>query len=67
MVKMKVEIQLGKTKPKQEKWNPRFCGSKVKKYKDVVAVSGQIRVPQLQALLAGYLNLDEDNVHHCRI
>jgi hypothetical protein len=67
MMKMKMEIGLGITKPKREKWYPRFCGSKVKKYRDVAALSEQIEVPQLQALLAGYLNLDEDDVRHCRI
>ena len=71
MMKMKAEIELEldttRPEPAQEKKYPRFCGAKVKKYRDVAALSRQIQVPQLKALLAGYLNLHEDEVHHCRI
>ena len=53
MMKIKVEIDLGITsEPERQKEYPRFCGSKIKRYRDVDALSRQIEVPQLQALLA---------------
>ena len=68
MMKIKVEIDLGITsEPARQKEYPRFCGSKIKRYRDVDALSRQIEVPQLQALLARYLNISEDVIHHCRI
>ena len=68
MMKMKAEIELGMTfEPERKRKYARFYGSKVTKYKDVNALSTQINVPQLQALLARYLNLCQDNIHHCRI
>ena len=68
MMKIQVELELGKTsEPERERKYPRFCGSKVTKYKDVGALTRQINVPQLNALLAQYLNLYEDVIHHCRI
>jgi len=69
MMKMKAEIGLGVTEPEPARHRkyPRFCGSAVKKYRDVNALSRQIKVPQLQALLARHLNLSEGVVHHCRI
>ena len=37
------------------------------KYKHVGALTRQINVPQLNPLLARYLNLSEDLIHRCRI
>ena len=37
------------------------------KDKDVCALTRQINVPQVEALLALYLNLSEDVIHRCRI
>ena len=68
MVKMKARIELGKTRnPEVVRQYPRFCGSNVKRYRDVTSLSEQINVPQLQTLLARYLNLSEGVIHHCRI
>ena len=69
IMKVKAEIRLGTTEPEPAwQWKyPRFCDSAVKKYIDVKAVSSQIKVPQLQTLLARYLNLFEDVIHHCRM
>ena len=68
MMKIKAEIELGTTsEPERERKYPRFCGSKVTKYKDVGALTRQINVPQLKALLDWYLNLSEDVIHRCRI
>ena len=68
MMKIKAEIELGTTsEPERERKYPRFCGSKVTMYKDVGALTRQINVPQLKALLARYLNLSEDVIHRCRI
>ena len=71
MMKIKVEVELeldtAGPEPAREKKYPRFCGAKVKKYRNVAALSGQIGVSELKALLAGYLNLSEDVVDHCRI
>ena len=65
MMKIKAEIELGTTsKPEWERKYPRFCSSKVRKYKDVGALIRQINVPQLKALLARYLNLSEDVINN---
>ena len=69
MTKMKAEIERGVTEPEPapQRRYPRFCGSVVKKYRDVIALLRQIKVPQLQTLLARHLNLSEGVVHRCRI
>ena len=71
MMKMKAEVELeldmAGPEPAREKKYPQFCGAKVKKNRNVAALSGQIGVSELKALLAGYLNLSEDVVNHCRI
>ena len=68
LMKIKAVIELGTTsEPERERKYPRFCGSKVTKYKDVGALPRQINVPQQKALLARYLNLSEDVIHRCRI
>ena len=69
MMKMKAEIAMSTTEPEpaQPRDYPRFCGKKAKRYKDVATLSRQIDVPQLQTLLARYLNLDEGVVYDCCI
>ena len=69
MMKMKAEIELATTKPEPARQTeyPRFCGRRVKRYRNVGDLSRQIEVPQLKTLLTGYLNLNEDVIRHCRI
>ena len=69
MMEIKVEMELStlNAEPEWLREYPRFCGKRVKKYKDVVSLSMQIEVLQLQALLAGYLNLHEGAIYLCHI
>ena len=71
MMKMKAKVQpkldMAGPEPVLEKKYPRFCGAKVKKYRNVATLFGQIGVSELKALLTGYLNLSEDVVDHCHI
>ena len=65
MMKVKVQIELAKPEPCLKEY-PRFCGKKVNRHRDITSLSEQIEVPQLQTLLARYLNL-KDIVHRCHI
>ena len=68
LLMLKAEIELGTTsEPERERKYPRFCDSKVTKYKDVGTLTRQIYGLQLKALLARYLNLSEDVIHRCCI
>ena len=69
MMKVKAEIELYMTRPElgQDKAYPRFCRTRSKKYRDVVALFEQIEVPRLKAPHAGYLKLEEDIVYHCHL
>ena len=69
MMKLKAEIELDMTRPEPGRYKeyPRFCGTRSKSHRDILSVLEQIEVPQLKALLAGYLNLEEDVVHHCHL
>lgn len=67
MMKMKVDVKLDTTKPESgwDKESPRFCSTRPDKYRDGIALSQQIEVPQLKAFLSAYLNHKEDVVSNC--
>ena len=66
-IKAEMELRTLNHEPEWLREHPRFCGKREKKYKDVVSLSMQIEVLQLQAFLIRYLNLHSGAVYFYRI